>query len=114
MNNENLLKGNPDTQFRAGREQVEIARAGGIASGEARRAAAVARKWLNSKGDNGTILDDIILYQIKIAKGNAKGHPTKAYEALLKTIGELLERMNITTGIDEAETLAKLIKEADL
>lgn len=113
MNDENLLKGEA-TRFRAGEEQVRIARAGGIASGEARRAAAVARKWLNSKGDNGTILDDIILYQIKIAKGNAKGHPTKAYEALLKTIGELLERMNITTGIDEAETLAKLIKEADL
>lgn len=113
MNDENLKKGYA-TQFRSGEEAAINGRAGGIASGEARRAAAVARKWLNSKGDNGTILDDIVLHQIKIAKGNAKGHPTKAYEALLKTIGELLERMNITTGIDEAETLAKLMKEADL
>ena len=33
----NLKRGNPDTQFKTGREQVEIARKGGIASGEAKR-----------------------------------------------------------------------------
>lgn len=36
-NEQNLLRGNPDTQFKTGREQVEIARKGGIASGVARR-----------------------------------------------------------------------------
>ena len=33
----NLKRGNPDTQFKTGREQVEIARKGGIASGQAKR-----------------------------------------------------------------------------
>ena len=33
----NLKRGNPETQFKAGREQAETARKGGIASGKARR-----------------------------------------------------------------------------
>lgn len=33
----NLKKGNPDTQFKSGREAVENGRKGGIASGEAKR-----------------------------------------------------------------------------
>lgn len=36
-NTQNLKRGNPDTQFKRGQEQVEIARKGGIASGEAKR-----------------------------------------------------------------------------
>lgn len=36
-NEQNLLKGNPETQFKTGREQVETARKGGIASGVAKR-----------------------------------------------------------------------------
>ena len=36
MNNENLKKGNPDTQFRSGREAVENGRKGGKASGISR------------------------------------------------------------------------------
>lgn len=36
-NNENLLRGNPDTEFQAGREQVETATRGGIASAKSRR-----------------------------------------------------------------------------
>ena len=36
-NEKNLLQGNPDTQFRTGREQVEIAKKGGKASGKARQ-----------------------------------------------------------------------------
>ena len=36
-NTDNLKRGNAETQFRTGREQVEIARKGGIASGVARR-----------------------------------------------------------------------------
>ena len=46
MNEQNLFP-NKDTQFRAGAEQVEIARAGGIASGIARRAKSERlRLWL--------------------------------------------------------------------
>lgn len=36
-NTKNLKRGNPETQFKAGREQSEIARKGGVASGAARR-----------------------------------------------------------------------------
>lgn len=36
-NNANLKKGNPETQFKAGQEQVEIARKGGKASAAKRR-----------------------------------------------------------------------------
>ena len=36
-NNENLLQGNPETQFESGREAAESGKLGGIASGKARR-----------------------------------------------------------------------------
>lgn len=52
MNEENLKKGNPDTQFKTGREQVEIARQGGITSGKARRKKADMRKAVQSMLDN--------------------------------------------------------------
>lgn len=48
-NTDNLLKGNPPTQFKAGQQQVEIARQGGIASGEAKRQKRTFKKaveWL--------------------------------------------------------------------
>lgn len=93
--NPNISEYGKETQFRTGCKQVEIAHDGGVASGEARRAAAIARKWLFSKGENGTLLDDVTLHQIKIALGNANGNPTKAYEALMKVIGELMERLDI-------------------
>lgn len=44
MNDENLKRGNPETQFKTGREQVETARIGGKASGRARREKANLRK----------------------------------------------------------------------
>lgn len=37
-NNENLKKGNPETQFKSGRQAVECGRKGGIASGQAKKA----------------------------------------------------------------------------
>lgn len=97
-NKKNLLKGNKDTQFRTGREQVEIARKGGIASGEARRAKksmaeranlmlnmALSEKQKSSlktiaaeAEDDSTIADLMIAGQIKSAvEGN-----TKAFNAL--------------------------------
>ncbi len=36
-NEQNLLRGNPDTQFQSGQKAVEMGRKGGIASGVARR-----------------------------------------------------------------------------
>lgn len=38
-NSKNLKRGNPDTQFKSGREQVEISRKGGKASGASKRRA---------------------------------------------------------------------------
>ena len=37
-NSKNLIRGNPDTQFKSGREAVDSGRKGGIASGKAKRA----------------------------------------------------------------------------
>ena len=54
----NLLRGNPDTQFKTGRKQVETARKGGKASGKAKRAkktlAETARALLDSPVQPGT------------------------------------------------------------
>ena len=46
MANENNLKNGEATQFRTGEEQVEIARQGGIASGQARREKKTIQKIL--------------------------------------------------------------------
>ena len=46
MNDENLKRGNPATQFKAGREQVEIARKGGYARAAAKRKKDALRKNL--------------------------------------------------------------------
>lgn len=45
-NDQNLLHGNPDTQFRSGREAVENGQKGGIASGESRREKSTIKKLL--------------------------------------------------------------------
>ena len=65
-NTKNLKRGNPDTQFRTGREQVEIARKGGIKSGEVRR-------------ENKLIKDRII---------ERATEDTKSFEVLRDTIGQ--------------------------
>ena len=52
MNEENLKKGNPDTQFRSGREAVENGQQGGISSGKSRRKKADMRKAVQSMLDN--------------------------------------------------------------
>lgn len=61
---DNLLAGNPPTQFRAGREQVETARAGGVASGEARRRrkalAEIAEAVVNSGLEPGSKVYDSV------------------------------------------------------
>ena len=59
-NNGNLKKGNPETQFKAGREQVEIARKGGIASGESKRRKREAKE----------IMEILLSMQIKGGKGS--------------------------------------------
>lgn len=52
MSNANNLKNGEATQFRTGEEQVEIARQGGIASGQARREKKTIQKILADYLDN--------------------------------------------------------------
>lgn len=89
------------TQFRAGEEQVEIARKGGIASGEARRQKATFRKTLemllDEKGKNGkTYREMIMLGQIKSAiDGKAEN-----FKTILALLGEMQESSNETPNIN--------------
>lgn len=122
MNNENLKKGEA-TQFRSGEEAARNGRDGGRASGEARRQAALFRKFLAMPasdtddaelGEGATQADEIVLNMIRAAKSKSGKDRVKAAELVYKMIGELSERLNITTGIDEAETLSRLAKEAGI
>lgn len=89
------------TQFRAGEEQVEIARKGGIASGEARRQKATFRKTLemllDEKGKNGkTYREMIMLGQIKSAiAGKAEN-----FKTILALLGEMQENQQTTPNIE--------------
>ena len=89
------------TQFRTGEEQVEIARKGGIASGEARRQKATFRKTLemllDEKGKNGkTYREMIMLGQIKSAiNGKAEN-----FKTILALLGEMQESSNETPSIN--------------
>lgn len=72
-NNDNLLKGNPQTQFKAGREQVETARKGGIASGKSKREKKALKDAFEAllnmpmKGGKDVSLDDV--KNLKALKG---------------------------------------------
>lgn len=93
-----VVPNNEATQFRAGEEQVEIARKGGIASGEARREKATFKKTLESlldeKGKNGkTYREMITLGQIKGAiDGKAEN-----FKTLLVLLGELEQKDEVST-----------------
>jgi len=81
-NIENLKRGNPETQFRTGREQVEIARKGGIRSGEVRRERKLIKDRIlerMSEDDWDEMIDGLI---------NRAKDDTKSYESLRDTIGE--------------------------
>ena len=103
-NTDNLLKGNPETQFRSGREAVENGQKGGIASGEARRQRKTfkemaemllslpikdesTRDFLKSQGfkeeDLNNDLIEIFSMHQQILQGNVR-----AFEAIRDTIGE--------------------------
>ena len=119
MNEQNLI---PNIQ-RAPSELREMAQKGGIKSGEARRQAALFRKFLAMPasdtgdaelGEGATQADEIVLNMIRAAKSKSGKDRVKAAELVYKMIGELSERLNITTGIDEAETLSRLAKEAGI
>ena len=86
---------NEATQFRAGEKQVEIARKGGIASGEARRQKATMKKVLQDMleevaqiENNGQKLTYKQLATLGVIKGAIEGNATN-YKTILEVIGEL-------------------------
>lgn len=86
---DNLLNGNPETQFKSGREAAENGRKGGIASGEARRRRKTFREALLLALQTGDTQDNIIAALINEAiEGNSAGSVKAAFETIRDTIGE--------------------------
>ena len=130
-NNANLKKGNPETQFKAGQEQVEIARKGGKASAAKRREKktmeqslqillnlAVSDSTLTDptdddafnkiKGKNLTVQDKILVEVIKKAlKGDLK-----AIEFLRDTSGQKpVDNKNIKQDVKVSNPFGELTTE---
>lgn len=86
------------TQFKAGAKQVEIARKGGIASGEAKRRNKTMRETLekmlagiSEKNNNLTYNELIALGLITNAIDRHKGGNPNAYRTIKETLGETEE-----------------------
>lgn len=117
----NLEKGK-DTQFKTGEQQVEIARRGGIASGEAKRArktiraeleALLATHPVNDKGEvspNSYQTAMIAALMKKALKGD-----TKAFELIRDTIGEKPAERIALAQIDQEtiDRVEELVREHD-
>ena len=120
MANANNLKNGEATQFRAGEEQVEIARLGGIASGKARREKQKTQQIL---ADLLSIKNkDLAMFQKLASKlgldGDTSIHEVFTMVCLLNAVkkGDLqdLERLTKLLGEDKqnenADVLSKLDK----
>jgi len=117
MNNENLMKGNPATQFKSGREASENGRKGGIASGKAKRCLKEAKElallMLSSMEKNnrakGAMKDlqcdenDLSSRATIIARQivKAKNGDTKSAEFLFKLTGELVQKQEIDMKMEQ-------------
>lgn len=88
MNNENLKKGNPDTQFRSGREAVENGRKGGRASGISRNFKGAVKRKLKDNPDLFDQIADMLLN--KTLAGDMK-----AFDALMDLTGESVQRESL-------------------
>lgn len=115
-NEENLKKGIA-TQFKTGDEQVKIASAGGIASGEARRRKRDIRKALEAllekdytdkHGNTMTGAEAIALKQLeKALKGD-----TKAFEVVRDTVGQKpVEKVALGATDDAKDELRELLEQ---
>ena len=115
---------NEATQFQAGAEQVEIARKGGIASGEARRENAMMRKTLEMMlekkyKDQGTYKDNVALGLIANAIDKSKGGNPEAYKVIAKMLGELdvteetKETPSVTINVVDNSNLEKAMYESE-
>ena len=79
-----VVPNNEATRFKTGEEQVEVARKGGIASGEAKRRRKTFREELLTLLENGDTQAKISLALLT----KATNGDTKAFEVLRDTIGE--------------------------
>ncbi|MDE5763763.1 MAG: hypothetical protein K2I00_02210 [Ruminococcus sp.] len=103
MKNENLKKGNPDTQFRSGREAVENGRKGGIASGISRNFRGAMKKRIR---DNPELIDMILdALEEKACSGDLK-----ALEMMLELVGESPRQMEIALKKKELKLREKQIE----
>lgn len=114
------------TQFRAGEEQVKIARQGGIASGKARREKATFKKTLESVLDtipkiegneeNLTYRELIVMGQIKSAvEGKAEN-----FKLMAQMLGEMENDISTTTPevkieiVDHSNLEKQMYEEKDI
>ena len=112
-----VVPNNEATQFRAGAEQVEIARQGGIASGKARQEKATMKKtlelMLEEIGDKESGLTNKQLATLGLIKGAILGNSAN-YKTILETIGELQENNEtpqVNINIVNNEDLEKVLYE---
>lgn len=114
-NTKNLKRGNPDTQFKSGREQVEISRKGGKASAASKakqktmKEAAQAilnGKYTDDDGKEITGMDKIILTLFKIATDEYNRQCISAIRLLREMTGE-----DITA--DQLKLMEKKIEQID-
>lgn len=114
-NTKNLKRGNPDTQFKSGREQVEISRKGGKASAASKakqktmKEAAQAilnGKYTDDDGKEITGMDKIILTLFKIATDESNRQCISAIRLLREMTGE-----DITA--DQLKLMEKKIEQID-
>ena len=88
MNNENLKKGNPDTQFRSGREAVENGRKGGKASGISISFKSALKKKFK---ENPELYEELI---DMLTDEALTGRNLKAADMLIDLMGESVQRGN--------------------
>jgi hypothetical protein len=86
------------TQFKAGAEQVEIARQGGIASGKARREKATMKQVLEDmlQDTNNTGLTYQQLATLGLIQGAVKGN-AQNYKTIIEMLGEVPKEQFIET-----------------
>ena len=113
MNEQNLKRGNPDTQFRSGREAVENGTKGGIASGKSRREMKMIKEHLNQILDeeieyDGEIVSKKHVIAVKaveqILKDDISARDfTRLFETIRDTVGEKpIDKLQIDAEIDQA------------
>lgn len=117
MNTQNLKRGNPETEFRAGREQAERAREAGKKSGESRRRHRELRELLIREltrvGANGMTKEEYLV--AKVLENHARGKLTfKDMKDLQDLLGESSLNVNVKSEgfhIEVSPEVAKMMKE---